>query len=218
MDRKKKIKIIQINLLVIGLAILIFTYLNKSLEKNDEILSADTKTKIKKQLEDQNPDSDIFYNIEYNGLDLAGNRYVLKSSEAYSLKSNKELINMKSVEAIFYFKDDTILKVKSETGTYNNKTLDMKFDGNVEANYEGSQLLAQKAEYSNSESFLKVSEKVKIKDLKGTMVADELVFDIKNQKLNINSFNDDKINANVMLKWKKDLEFSSLKKINQFLK
>ena len=200
MDRKKKIKIIQINLLVIGLAILIFTYLNKSLEKTDEILSVDTKTKIKKQLEDQNPDSDIFYNIEYNGLDLAGNRYVLKSSEAYSLKSNKELINMKSVEAIFYFKDDTVLKVKSETGTYNNKTLDMKFDGNVEANYEGSQLLAQKAEYSNSESFLKVSEKVKIKDLKGTMVADELVFDIKNQKLNINSFNDDKINANVMLK------------------
>ena len=200
MDRKKKIKIIQINLLVIGLAILIFTYLNKSLEKTDEILSVDTKTKIKKQLEDQNPDSDIFYNIEYNGLDLAGNRYVLKSSEAYSLKSNKELINMKSVEAIFYFKDDTILKVKSETGTYNNKTLDMKFDGNVEANYEGSKLLAQKAEYSNSESFLKVSEKVKIKDLKGTMVADELVFDIKNQKLNINSFNDDKINANVMLK------------------
>lgn len=200
MDRKKKIKIIQINLLVIGLAILIFTYLNKSLEKNDEILSVDTKTKIKKQLEDQNPDSDIFYNIEYNGLDLAGNRYVLKSSEAYSLKSNKELINMKSVEAIFYFKDDTILKVKSETGTYNNKTLDMKFDGNVEANYEGSQLLAQKAEYSNSKSFLKVSEKVKIKDLRGTMVADELVFDIKNQKLNINSFNDDKINANVMLK------------------
>ena len=200
MDRKKKIKIIQINLLVIGLAILIFTYLNKSLEKNDEILSVDTKTKIKKQLEDQNPDSDIFYNIEYNGLDLAGNRYVLKSSEAYSLKSNKELINMKSVEAIFYFKDDTILKVKSETGTYNNKTLDMKFDGNVEANYEGSQLLAQKAEYSNSKSFLKVSEKVKIKDLRGTMVADELVFDIKNQKLNINTFNDDKINANVMLK------------------
>mgnify|MGYP001381612004 FL=1 len=200
MDRKKKIKIIQINLLVIGLAILIFTYLNKSLEKTDEILSVDTKTKIKKQLEDQNPDSDIFYNIEYNGLDLAGNRYVLKSSEAYSLKSNKELINMKSVEAIFYFKDDTILKVKSETGTYNNKTLDMKFDGNVEANYEGSQLLAQKAEYSNSKSFLKVSEKVKIKDLRGTMVADELVFDINNQKLNINTFNDDKINANVMLK------------------
>ena len=92
MDRKKKIKIIQINLLVIGLAILIFTYLNKSLERTDEILSVDTKTKIKKQLEDQNPDSDIFYNIEYNGLDLAGNRYVLKSSEAYSLKSNKELM------------------------------------------------------------------------------------------------------------------------------
>ena len=41
---------------------------------------------------------------------------------------------------------------------------------------------------------------VKVKDLKGTMVADELLFDIKNQTLDIASFNDSKINANVNLK------------------
>ena len=35
---------------------------------------------------------------------------------------------MKFVEAIFYFKDDTILNVKSEKGIYNNKTLDMNFE------------------------------------------------------------------------------------------
>ena len=34
---------------------------------------------------------------------------------------------MKFVEAIFYFKDDTVLNVKSNEGIYNNKTLDMKF-------------------------------------------------------------------------------------------
>ena len=87
---------------------------------------------------------------------------MLKSEEAYNNKDNQEIVYMKSVKAVFYFKDDTILNVSSNTGTYNNKTLDMNFDGDVVATYEGSQLFAEKAEYSNSESFLKISNKVKI--------------------------------------------------------
>ena len=64
---------------------------------------------------------------------------------------------MKFVEAVFYFKDDTILYVWSDEGVYNNRSLDMSFSGNVEATYEGSELFAQKAEYSNSNSFLSIS-------------------------------------------------------------
>ena len=106
---------------------------------------------------------------------------------------------MKFVEAKFYFKDDTVLQVKSDFGIYNNKTLDMNFKGNVIASYEGNQLL-QKAEYSNSKGYLIISDKVKINDKRGTMVADKLLFDIKKQTLNIASGNDDKINANLNLK------------------
>ena len=76
----------------------------------------------------------------------------------------------------------------------------MKFFNNVEATYEGSELYSQKADYSNSNSFLTISENVKIKDQRGTMLADKLFFDIKKQKLNIASFNDGKINANINLK------------------
>tara|TARA_A100001015_G_C14944742_1_gene694137 strand:- start:1020 stop:1343 length:324 start_codon:yes stop_codon:yes gene_type:complete len=107
---------------------------------------------------------------------------------------------MSKVEAAFYFKDDSILYVWSESGVYNNKTLDMKFQGNVRANYLESRLFAQKAEFSNSKSFLIISENVKIQDIRGTMLADKLFFDIKKQKLNIASFNDGKINANINLK------------------
>ena len=107
---------------------------------------------------------------------------------------------MTSVEAIFYFKDGTILNVWSEQGVYNNKSLDMKFSGNVKAIYEGSKLFAQKAEYSNSKSFLTISEQVKINDVRGTMIADKLLFDIKKQTLEIASFTDNKINANIDLK------------------
>ena len=107
---------------------------------------------------------------------------------------------MKSVEALFYFKDDTILKVRSDFGNYNNKTLDMSFKQNVKATYEGSNLFAQKANYSNKEGYLTISDNVKISDSRGTMVADKLYFDIKKQTLNIASFDDKKINANIKLK------------------
>ena len=76
----------------------------------------------------------------------------------------------------------------------------MEFQENVKAKYEGSELFAQKAEYSNSKSFLTISEMVKIIDIRGTMVADKLLFDIKKQTLNIASFKNGKVNANVNLK------------------
>jgi len=200
MERKKKLKIIQISLFVLGSLVIFFTYFNKNKSSKDAIVPMETQEKIKKQIADQSQDSDVFYNIEYSGLDLAGNRYVLKSKEAKNSKINQEIVYMKFVEAIFYFKDDTVLNVWSEKGIYNNKTLDMNFDVNVRAVYEESELFAQKAEYSNSKSFLTISEKVKIKDFRGTMVADKLLFDIKKQTLNIASFKNGKIDANVNLK------------------
>ena len=133
-------------------------------------------------------------------MDLAGNRYILKSKEARNSKENQETVYMKLVEANFYFKDNTILTVLSETGIYNNKTLDMIFEGNVKADYEGSKLFAQKADYSNTKGLLTISNKVEVRDSMGVIVADNLSFDIKNQKLNIASFNDDKINANIRVK------------------
>ena len=76
----------------------------------------------------------------------------------------------------------------------------MDFYKNIKAQYQESELFAQKATYSNSESFLKISDKVRINDINGTMFADKLLFDIKKQTLNIASFNDGKINANIKLK------------------
>ena len=200
-ERKKKLRLIQISLLIVGTLIIIFTYFNQNETSDEKIVSRETQEKIKKQLENSNTEnSDVFYNIEYSGLDLAGNRYILKSKEARNSKSESDVVNMKFVEAKFYFKDDTVLNVSSDIGIYNNISLDMVFKGDVLATYEGSQLFAQKAEYSNSKSFLTISEKVKIKDIRGTMVADKLLFDIKKQTLNIASFKDDKINANINLK------------------
>ena len=200
MERKKKLRFLQLILLLAATLFIVFTYSKRDNELQDKIISKETEKKIQKQIASQSEDGDIFFNIEYTGLDLAGNRYILKSEEAFSKKSNQEIVELKTVEAAFYFKDNTVLKIYSNTGKYNNKTLDMSFFGDVKALYEDSRLFAQKAEYSNSKSYLEISEKVKINDTKGTMVADKLFFDIKKQTLNIASFEDKKVNTNIIVK------------------
>ena len=199
-DRKRKLRVIQASLFLLGVLIIIFTYSEKNKPLKETIITSEIQKKVESQIDNNSQQGDIFYNIEYSGLDLTGNRYVLKSKEAINKKSDQDIVLMKSVEAIFYFKDDTTLQVSSDTGVYNNKTLDMAFNGNVRAEYEGSKLFAQKAKYSNTKSFLSIDGNVKINDLMGTMVADKLLFDIKKQKLNIASFNDGKVNANINLK------------------
>tara|TARA_X000000950_G_scaffold175625_1_gene213413 strand:- start:1300 stop:1902 length:603 start_codon:yes stop_codon:yes gene_type:complete len=200
MERQKRLRIIQVCLLIFGLLIVFFTY-----KLNNKSFTEKTNSKLndvsKQDLKDiTKTEGDVFYNIEYVGLDLAGNRYILKSKEAYTDKNSTEIINLKLVEAVFYFKDGTILNIYSEEGNYNNLNLNMNFYGNVKGVYGDSKLFAQKAEYSNSESMLLISDKVKVNDPQGTLYADKLLFDIKKQKLNITSFKNNKINANINLK------------------
>ena len=135
MIKLKKNKIVQISLFIIGTLILFFTYSDKNLKKSKNIIPTETKTKLENAQTSQ-IDSDSFFNIEYSGFDLEGNRYVLKAEEAINNKDNQDIVIMKLVNAYFYFKDDTVAEVKSDAGIYNNRTLDMKFNGNIKALYD----------------------------------------------------------------------------------
>ena len=204
-DRKKKIRLTQFVLFFLGFIIFLFTYLGNKQPYERKILSKQTEKKLKENLTDKVSDKDlnVFFNIEYSGFDLSGNRYILKSKEARTNKDNEELIFMTDVEATFYFKDDTILNIWSKQGEYNNKTLDMKFDQNLKAIYEKSKLTAEKAEFSNSKGFLKITNNVKIDDIQGNLGADELLFDLKDKTLKISSFDNNRINAKIKLNEKR---------------
>ena len=199
-ERKKKILFIQLALLIVGITMFYLTYYDKKSDLNQEII---IKESIKGSNKESSPDEDIFYNIEYTGSDFSGNRYILKAEEAYLDKERQELVYMNNVHAVFYFKDDTTLDVKSDTGVYNNKNLDMKFRKNVRSIYLESVLFAEKAEYSNSENYLTIYENVRLNDKVGKLIADKLLFDIKKKKLDITSFKDGSINANVKLNEKR---------------
>ena len=199
-ERKKKLKITQFFLLILGLIIIYLTYYNRESSNTD---LAEEKL-IKKTLKDENEsDEDLFFNIEYTGLDLRGNRYILKSEKASYDEVKPEIVYMDNVDAIFYFKDSTILYIWSDKAVYNSKNFDMEFSDNVRAEYLDSKLFAEKANYSNTENYLSIYENVRINDKKGNLIADKLLFDIKKQNLAITSFNDGKINANVKLNEKR---------------
>ncbi len=200
MNRKKKLKIIQLGLLLTSLIILVFSYSNRFKLTDKTIISKEIQKKVDQQLSDQSDKGDSFYNISFSGLDLSGNRYILNAVEAKNDKIKPEIIYMKDIDAIFYFKDGTDLKIFAEEGVYNNKSLNMLFEKNIEAFYENSTLLAQKAEFSNSEGLLIVSNQIRFKDKKGLLTADKLLFDVKKQTLNISAFENKKVNANIDLK------------------
>ena len=209
-QRKKKILFLQLSLLILGIIIIIVTYLYNEDSSDKKIILKSTEEKIAKKLEDNNKEninSNTFLNIEYSGLDFSGNRFILESKEATTISTNSEIVDLKGVKAVFYFKDDTILIVKSNFGRYNSKTLDMKFSEKVIATYNDNILNADNAEYTNSLGKLIISNKVKIYSTEGDLLADKLTFDVKNQILEIDSFNENKINANIRNKWKKVLEF-----------
>ena len=106
--RKKKLIIAQLSLLLLGIIIILYTYTGKENRQEEKIISQEAQKKINAQLSNNSREEDIFFNIEYSGLDLAGNRYILKTAEAYNNRNNQEIVNLKSVEATFYFKNDKV--------------------------------------------------------------------------------------------------------------
>ena len=198
-SRKKKVILIQFFLLCTGLTIFLFTYINFEKINPNKIISKETKTEIDKKIEKGTDSKNIFYDIKYTGIDLSGNRYILKAKEAENDKLVEGLLNLKSVSTTFYFKDNKNLTIYSDFGMYNNKTLDMTFEKNVRGFYEESILLAEKGEYLNSKNLLIITEEVLIKNFKGTVLADKLIFDIKKNTLDISSSENKKINANLNL-------------------
>jgi len=203
-DRKKKLRFIQLTLLIFGILLIYTTYYTQDFSERDNSINNLNQKKVEeKSNENGEVKKDVFKKVEYSGLDLQGNRYIIKSEEAYRDEINLEVIEMKLVKATFYFKDGTTLYIEAENGTYNNQSLNMKFENKVKANYLNSELFAEKAEYSNTQNFLSIYENVRINDSRGNLIADKLLFDIKKQKLDITSFNDGKINANVNLNEKR---------------
>ena len=187
-SRKKNILLVQFTVFLIAVALLYNTYLNKT-NKTEETVKVESEVKT-------NPNINSFTDIEYSGFDLTGNRYVLKAVNANFKTETPEMINMKEVLAKFYLKDDTILTVISDEGIYNNITLDMKFKGNVEANYLTHILSSDFLSYSNTKNKLIATGNIRGTSIeKGEFSADNVEYDLTDKTLNFSMLGSKQVNV-----------------------
>ena len=178
-NRRRKIISIQVVIFIIALSLLFVTYRDKN-QVTEKAVKIEAET---------DSDTNNFFDIEYSGFDLSGNRYILIAGTADFKTETPESINMKSVVANFYLKDGSILNVVSEEGLYNNKTLDMEFRKNVKAVYLDNTLLSEQLNYSNTNSKLLVSGNVRGESVqKGKFFADNVEYDLKNKTLDFSMF------------------------------
>lgn len=148
------------------------------LEKNKEIEKVNIEN-------DELDNKSKFSNVEYKGMDLNGNRYILKSKKAEFAKEKPELVYMNDVNAIFYFKDGTTLRVSSKKGIYNNKTNDMQFKQDVSSKYLENFLTSENLDFFNTNNLLEVYGNVKVTSNEGKVLADKLRINILNKTLDI---------------------------------
>ena len=192
--RKKKLLIIQLSLLILGILLFYISYYLPSSKDTKLSMDKDLNSKDlegKKQTEEG---KNLFENVEYKGIDLNGNRYIISSDEASFDVEKPEIIFMKIVQASFYFKDDTVLNVYATNGIYNNLTNDMEFSDNVKVDYLKNKLSSDNLSYLNSKNLLKIFGNIQGQGPKGEIIADQLQFDIKKQTLDISMFDNYKIN------------------------
>ena len=186
--RKKKIILIQLTIFLTASLLLYNTYR----DKNQKI-----KEEVKIEVE-TNPDTNSFSDVEYSGFDLNGNRYTLNAIKADFKTETPEKINMTDVTANFYLKDGAVLKVISDTGLYNNVTLNMKFENNVKATYLTDTLLSDQLTYSNTNAKLLLSGNVQGESInKGEFFADNIEYDLANKTLDFSMFGNSQVNIKI---------------------
>jgi len=186
-----KRKLIQLTLILVGFLIIFFTYFS-NVEKKQTL--KETKKEQIPQEESIEEGINKFENVEYEGIDNSGNRFVIGSRYAQFEKERPEIINMENIKCTFLFKDKTVLTIIADTGAFNNITNDMNFSDNVRMDYLENVLFSDRALFNNYENQLLVAGNIRGSGPQADLEADELDFDLNTKNLKISMYSDERVN------------------------
>ncbi len=180
-------------LFLLGILIIFFTYFYTDKQKTVKKTEKEKVAKTNEEIADKS----TFENIQYEGVDASGNKFIINSDYAEFENNVPNIIDMRNIVCKFFFKDGTVLRVISDFGVYDNITNDMSFEQNVKMYYLESRLFAEKADFVNSKNYLFVQGNVIAEGLEGDLRADKMNFDLTEKKLRISMYNEDKVNIRV---------------------
>ena len=184
-------KLFQISLITLGLIIVFLTYFTNLERNQQEDFKVSENTSDDERFLEEGVNR--FENVEYQGIDNSGNKFVIGSKFAEIEKESPELINMENVKCLFTFKDNTVLTVISDKGVYNNLTNDMKFSENVRMDYLENILYSDRADFNNYENQLLVAGNISGEGPTTNLNADELDFDLNTKDLKISMYSEERV-------------------------
>jgi len=186
-----KRRFVQLTLILVGFLIIFFTYFSNIQKKQN--LKEVKKEKIPQE-EFVEENINKFEDVEYEGIDSSGNRFVIGSKYAQFEKERPEVIHMEEIKCTFSFKDKTVLTIIADTGIFNNVTNDMNFSDNVRMDYLQNVLFSDRALFNNYENPLLVDGNIRGEGPQANLEADELDFDLNTKNLKISMYNDERVN------------------------
>ena len=192
-----KRKFFQLSLVFLGILIIFFTYFSSFKIKKTSEKEQDTEIVNEKFKEEE---INKFENVEYEGIDNNGNRFVIGSRYAQFEQEKPEEINMEMIKCIFYFKDQTVLTIIADSGLYNNITNDMRFSDNVKMDYLENTLFSDRAIFNNYENQLLIAGNVHGNSPEANLKADQLDFDLNTKNLKISMYNEERVKIKTKLK------------------
>tara|TARA_B100000424_G_C22917236_1_gene488031 strand:- start:386 stop:970 length:585 start_codon:yes stop_codon:yes gene_type:complete len=190
---KRKTKLLVIQFLIFFTAILLI-YLTYYQKQDDQTKNFEKNKIIETKTDDK---KNFFEDVQYRGVDLNGNRFIIESKTAEFDAENPNDIFMYKMLGYFYFKDGSVLRIQSDRGRYNNETQDTEFKDNIIAEHRDNVLYSDNIDYLNSKGLLKIYGNIRGNTDKGQILADTLNYDLKKETLSISMFDNDLIDVKV---------------------
>ena len=102
------------------------------------------------------------------------------------------------MHVILYLSDERIVNITSDQGKYNKLTYDCYFQKNVIANDGETQITAENLDLLANEDSVKIYNKVNLNYPKGSLWADNIVYDFETKYFKVSMFDDKAVKMKVI--------------------
>ena len=152
---KKKQQKVQIILILIGLLLIVSTYFYYPLMKKAELVKGQLQQReLKKNT--THDKTTFFEDVEYKGLYDLNKPFIIKSEKAYILNEEPDIVYMNTMHVILYLNDGRIVNIISNKGSYNKRTYDCFFEGEVKATDGKTNIFADNLDLLATKNYINI--------------------------------------------------------------
>ena len=192
----KKKQRMQFGLVSIGLFLIIATYFYFPSIKKDKILKDQSANKEPQKAEGIK-ESTYFENLEYKGLYDLDKPFSVKSTEAYILNEEPDIVYMDNMYVILYLNENRIVEITSLKGRYNKENYNCFFDQDVLATDGDTVITANNLDLIATKNIMKIYNNVNLDNITSSLQADKIDYNFKTKYFKVSMFDDKEIEMQV---------------------